>query len=276
MTLRNLIVPSLLALTLAACAPKDKAAVHDVKPSETAPAATTSMAKAKPVFGTFGIDTPSMKTSVKPGDNFFEYVNGTWLDNTEIPADKSAYGGFGILADLSDERVRDIIEASSATKGAPGSEAQKIGDFYAAFMDTDGIEAAGITPVKSDLARIRGVKTHSDVGELMGDPTMGIRAPVGGWVDVDAKDIENYIFYITQSGLGMPNRDYYLDSGEKEDAKRAAYVTFLETMLDAAGQDDVKARAAKIMDLEMQMAKVHWKAEKRRNKSLTYNKMSKG
>ncbi len=267
MALKHLIVPSLLALTLAACSPKE--VNTDPTPSSQSEAVVQG-----PELGTFGIDMASMKTSVKPGDNFFEYVNGTWIDTTEIPADKSNYGSFGMLADLSTERVNKIIEAAAAKNAPDGSEEQKIGDFYAAFMDTDAIEAAGMAPVQADIARIRAAATHEDVAEIMGDPSLGISSPVGGWVDVDVKDIDNYIFYLTQSGLGMPNRSYYLDQGEKEDEKRAAYMTFLKTMLTEAGVDDAESRAAAIMGVETEMAKAHWTPEKRRNASLTYNKMS--
>lgn len=268
MALKHLLIPSLLAITLSACSAKSTK-------TDTSSKSEAAMMAEKPVLGTFGIDMASMNTAVKPGDNFFEYVNGTWLANTEIPASKSNYGSFNILADQSDDRVKVIIEAAAAKNAKMGSEEQKIGDFYAAFMDTDAIEAAGLAPIQGDLSSIRNAKTHDDVAKLMGDPSMSLDAPVGGWVDVDVKDIENYIFYLTQSGLGMPNRDYYLDEGEKEDEKRAAYVTLLETMLSETGADNVSARAKAVMNLEMEMAKVHWKAEKRRNKSLTYNKMTK-
>ena len=268
MTLKKLIVPSLLALTMAACNPQTKTDnAANAEQSQTA-AVTT------PVLGTFGIDMASMKTTVKPGDNFFDYVNGTWLDNTEIPADKSNYGSFTMLADLSNERVRAIIEAASAKNAAQGTEEQKIGDFYASFMDTDAIEANGMTPVEADLAAIRSVETHADVARMMGNPELGINSPVAGWVDVDVKDIENYIFYITQAGLGMPNRSYYLDEGESEDGKRDAYVDFLTTMLSEAGVDDARSRAEAVMAMETEMAKAHWTPEKRRNRSLTYNKMT--
>jgi len=268
MNLKYLMVPSILALTvsLAAC----NNASTDAGPKEVTKVAAIA---AKPVLGTIGIATENMDKTVKPGDNFFKYMNGTWLKNTEIPADKSNYGGFSILADLSDERVKAIIEASADKDAADGSEEQKIGDFYASFMDTDAINAAGITPIKADLAKISAVSSHEDVAQLMGDPTMGIRAPVGGWVDVDVKDIENYIFYMTQSGLGMPNRDYYLDEGEKSDGLRAAYVDYLTTMLSAAGDTDAAAHAAKIMAFETKMATSHWTPTKRRDRSLTYNKM---
>ncbi len=269
MRLKHLIVPSLLALTLAACnSPETKS--DDMAAAEH----VQTQAVTTPVLGTFGIDMAAMKTSVKPGDNFFEYVNGTWLDATEIPADKSSYGAFTMLRDLSSERVRDIIEAASAKNAAKGTEEQKIGDFYAAFMDLDAIEAKGLAPVEADIAAIRSAASHADVARLMGDPALGINSPVAGWVDVDVKDIENYIFYMTQSGLGMPNRNYYLDEGESEDEKRAAYVDFLTTMLSEAGVDDPRSRAAAVMAMETEMAKVHWTPEKRRNRSLTYNKMT--
>ena len=265
MTFKNVLAPSVLAITLAlgACAP-----------SQNSSTSTTQAAVAGPVLGNFGVDMAGMDTSVKPGDNFYKYVHGTWLANTVIPADKSNYGSFGMLADLSDERVKAIIESSAEKEAKPGSEEQKIGDFYAAFMDTDAIEAAGLAPIQADLALIRGVTDHKEAAAVIGDPAMGLRSPFGGWVDVDVKDIENYIFYITQSGLGMPNRDYYFDEGEKSDKLRADYAAFLTTMLTEAGLDNAAARAAKVMAFETAMAKFHWKPAKRRDRSLTYNKMS--
>ena len=255
-----------LALSLAACQPSSDSNTN-TSTSQTAPQ------KAK--LGSFGVALENMDKSVKPGDNFFQYVNGTWLDNTEIPADKSNYGSFNILADLSSERVKGIIEAASATQAPGGSEEQKIGDFYAAYMDVDAINAADLKPIQGDLEKIANIASRTEAAALMGDPRMGIRAPVGGWVDVDVKDIDNYIFYMSQSGLGMPNRDFYFDEGEKSDALRAAYVDYLEKMLTFAGRDNPRARAEKVMAFETAMAESHWTNEKSRNRSLTYNKMTK-
>ncbi|WP_371396476.1 M13 family metallopeptidase [Fretibacter rubidus] len=259
--------PSLLGLTLALAGCNVTEPNSDTNGSIAAPAQ-------KPVLGSFGVELSNIDESVKPGDNFFKYVNGAWLENTEIPADKSRYGAFTQLRDLSDDRVKVIIEEAAAKDAPMGSEEQKIGDFYAAFMDTDAIEAAGLTPVKADIARIRAVSTHEDAAALMGDPSMSVRAPVGGWVDVDVKDIENYIFYMTQSGLGMPNKNYYLDDDDKSVELRAAYVTYLTTMLREAGLDNPEARAKKVMAFETEMAGSHWTPTKRRDRSLTYNKMS--
>jgi len=230
---------------------------------------------AKPELGTFGIAVADMDKSVKPGDNFFEYVNGYWLKNTEIPADKSRFGSFDSLRDRSDDNVKVIIEAASAKKAAKGSEEQKIGDFYAAFMDEKAIEIGGLAVVADDVNGIQAAENHAEIAAIMGDPKMSANSPVAGWVDVDAKDIENYIFYVTQSGLGMPSKDYYLDEGEKFAGYREAYVKMLTTMLREAELKNPRARAEAIMAYETEHAKVHWAPVKRRDRSLTYNKMTK-
>ena len=187
MTLKHLLGTSALApsVLLAGCQPATDSG------SASAPSASE---QASAELGSFGIALENMDTSVKPGDNFFRYVNGNWLNSTEIPADKSNYGSFNILADRSNDRVKAIIESSAGKSAAAGTEEQKIGDFYAAFMDMDAINAAGLAPVQADLKLIADVPTHEAAAKLMGTPELGIRAPVGGWVDVDFKDIENYIF----------------------------------------------------------------------------------
>ena len=278
MNLKHLLGASLFAIgvSLTACggATSEGGAETLVNDARTAASNVKEAVAAKPTLGSFGVDLDSIDESVKPGDNFFKYVNGTWIKNTEIPADRSRYGGFGILRDLSEDRVKDIIEDTAAKNAAKGTDEQKIGDFYAAFMDEAAIEAAGMAPVQADIDKIRAVKTHKDVGALMADPALGIRSPIAPFIGIDAKDVENYIVYLTQSGLGMPNRDYYLDKGEKADAQRAAYMTFLEAMLGAAGVDNVTARAQAIMEFETKIAKVHWTPTQRRDRDKTYNKRS--
>ena len=270
MTLKHIIVPSLMVLALAACSPKT---TSETSETNTVVKTEQTVVNTKPELGAFGIDLAAMDKSVKPGDNFFEYVNGTWLANTEIPADKSRYGSFDSLRDRSDDNVKVIIEAAAAKNAPVGSEEQKIGDFYAAFMDTDTIESKGMTPIQADLDRIAVASTHRELAAIMGDPTMDVNSIVSGWVDVDAKDIENYIFYVSQSGLGMA-RANYLDEGEDFDRYRAGYVDMLETMLTASGADNARARAEAVMTFETAMAKVHWEPKKRRQRDLTYNKMT--
>ncbi len=270
MPLKKLIVPSLLAIgmatSLTACGEKTK----------TQTKATTKTAQiqkaGKPVLGDFGIALDNMDKTVKPGDNFFKYVNGTWLKNTEIPADKSAYGAFGALADQSEARVKSIIEDLSKQKNKPGSVEQKIGDLFSAYMDTKTIEQKGLAPLKEDLAVIDGVKNHSDIASLMGDPVLGLESPFGTYIWTDAKDPTQYILYVYQSGLGMPNRDYYIEKDEKSVETRKAYLSYLTKMLEAAGRENASAKAKAILAFETELAKVQWPPEKARNRDLTYHK----
>ena len=269
MKLKKRVFLSLVAVSLtAACqTPSNIDAISDAQKS------VVNATNSGPELGSFGVDLDAIDPSVKPGDNFFKYVNGTWLENTEIPADKSRFGSFDLLRDRSDVNVKAIIEAAAARLAGKGSEEQKIGDFYAAFLDKEAIEAKGLTPIKADLARIAAVKTHADVATLMGDPKLGVNSILSGWVDVDVKDIENYIFYVTQSGLGMA-RANYRDEGENFDRYRAGYLELLENMLSVAGYDNPESRAKNVMAFETALADVHWEPKKRRERDLTYNKMT--
>ncbi|HFB54921.1 MAG TPA: M13 family peptidase, partial [Hellea balneolensis] len=248
MNLKKATAPSLMALILAAgltaCGPKEE---HDHAAHEM-PAVEKTVAK--PELGTFGIAMENMDKSIKPGDNFFKYVNGTWLKNTEIPADKSNYGSFSVLGDRSVEQVRAIIEDAAKMDAEKGSVEQKIGDLYSAFMDTDTIEANGFDPIKADIAAIKAVENRQDVARLLGNPALALTSPFAGWVGVDVKDVEHYIFYLTQAGLGMPNRDYYLDKDDKSEALREKYLTYMTTMLEAIGEDNAAERAKAVMDFE--------------------------
>jgi len=270
MRMKHVLGASLLAigLSLSACG-GGETAVNDAR---TSGKVVKAPAAVKPTLGSFGVNLDNIDESVKPGDNFFKYVNGTWIKNTEIPSDRSRYGGFGILRDLSEDRVKEIIETVAAKDSPKGSDEQKIGDFYKAFMDTDAIEAAGMSAIQADLDKIRAVSTHADVAAIMADPALGVRSPVAPFINIDAKDIENYIVYLTQAGLGMPNRGYYLDEGEKPEQQRAAYMTFLTTMLDEAGVDGAADRAKALMAFETKIAEVHWTPTQRRDRDKTYNK----
>ncbi len=272
MKLKNNIVISLVALglTTACSVPQEKNSTS-VEPANADVAA--KVVGTKPELGSFGVDLNAIDASVKPGDNFFKHVNGVWLKNTEIPADKSRYGSFDLLRDRSDVNVKAIIDSAAAKQAKKGSEEQKIGDFYAAFMDTEAIEKKGMAPIEADLARIAAVKTRADVAKLMGDPSFDVNSIMAGWVDVDFKDIENYIFYVTQSGLGMA-RANYRDEGENFDRYRAGYEELLANMLNFAGFENAESRAKKVMEFETALAEVHWEPKKRRQRDLTYNKMT--
>jgi len=267
--MRHLILGTAMALalsvTLTAC--KDNSTTDSSSSAVTVEMPTTA------VLGSYGIATENMDVSVKPGDNFFHYVNGNWIENTEIPADKSSYGSFTILRDQSDERVKAIIEEAAASEN-PSADEQKVGAFYAAFMDDAARNAKGLSPIADDLATIAAVSSHSEALALMSNPKMGLEAPIGGWVDVDVKDTENYIFYLTQSGLGLPNKTYYFDAGDKSDELRVKYRDYLAFLLEKAGRADPVASADAVLAFETELAEDHWEPAKRRNRDLTYNKMS--
>lgn len=269
MALKHLIVPSLIALSIAACAPKDTANTQ----TDTSASQVETVAAAEPVLGTFGVSLENMDKTVDPGDNFFEYVNGTWLKNTAIPSDRSNYGSFAILRERAEERVRKIIEAA-ASKDNPSADEKRIGDYYNAYLDTETIEAKGLSPLQADMDKIRTATTHEDIAALMADIEMGLSAPINPYVYIDAKDNENYIVYMTQSGLGLPNRNYYFDESEKGQNIIDGYTTLLTTFLTEAGVEDAAARAQKVLEFETALAEGHWEPVKRRNRDLTYNKMT--
>lgn len=266
MTLKQTMGASLavLALTLAAC--------NNAADSQSDKAVTAAPVQSA-ILGTFGIATDNVDESVQPGDNFYEYVNGNWLKNTEIPSDRSRYGAFSVLADQAEKRVRGIIESAASDKN-PTADEKRIGDFYNAYLNTDRIEELDLAPIQDDLARIRSAETKDDVLKLMTDTGLGLDAPVGPYVYIDAKQNDEYIVYLTQSGLSLPNRDYYFDESEKGQDILTGYKTLAETMLKEAGVDDASARAEAIMAFETALAEGHWPRVKQRNRDLTYNKMS--
>ncbi|NWK94898.1 peptidase M13 [Sphingobium lactosutens] len=230
------------------------------------PAATTAT---KPTYGTFGFDTAGMDKSVKPGDDFYDYANGTWAKNTPIPADKSNYGAFNTLDDLSRERTRGILEA------AKGDPASKIGAAYASYMDAAGVEAKGLAPIKPWLAEIAAVKDKAAYVALAAKAARaGVDGPFAFYVGQDDKDPETYIVSMRQDGLGLPDRDYYLEPDGKMAAIRTAYVAHLEKILTLSGGGDAKARAAALMAFETEIAKVHWSQVDSRDADKTYNKMT--
>jgi putative endopeptidase len=239
--------------------------------SPTQPQNTQSAAPAaaKAAFGAFGVDLTTRKEAVKPGDDFFAHANGSWLDTFPIPPDKAAYGMANKLDDDARANVRQIIEDAAAQKKAAGSIEQKIGDYYASFMDTARIEAEGVAALKPDLDRIAAVKSASELSRLFGE--VGFQAPVATYVDADPKDPNRYTLGVIQAGLGMPDRDYYVKDDPKLAEARTAYQAHIGRMLGLAGIPDASAKAARIMALETRMARAHWAAERTRDTLANYN-----
>ncbi len=232
-----------------------------------APAASTPQAQAsasKPQLGSFGFDAAGMDRSVAAGDDFFDYANGGWVKATEIPADRSSYGSFNVIAEKTLADTRAIMEeAGSADDG----EARKVGDYYAAYMDEAGIEARGIAPLQPQLQAIAGIGDRQALARALG---ASLRADVdllnatnfytphlfGVWVSVDLLQPQRNAPYLVQGGLGMPDRDFYLEGGRMAELRKA-YEGYVARLLELSGDADAAAKAARIVALETKIARAH-------------------
>ncbi|MGH1422493.1 MAG: M13 family metallopeptidase [Hyphomonas sp.] len=223
-------------------------------------------------WGDWGIDLTQRDDSVAAGDDFYQHVNGKWLNSFEIPADRTRYGAFTLLAEKSEQRVRKIIEEIAAERRSPESIEGKVAAIYNAYMDKNAIEMAGLTTITPYLKRIETIETREDLARTFA--ATGFASPIGGWVDIDAKQTDTYIFHLTQSGLGMGDRDYYLNDSDKNLEIRAAYKMMLESFLHETGSEDASADADTVIALETKIAAAHWDRAAGRNRNLTYNKMS--
>ncbi|TFW25990.1 M13 family peptidase [Massilia arenosa] len=205
--------------------------------------------------------------TVLPGDDFYTYVNGAWMNATEIPADKSAWGAGGQLAEDTNQRIVKMIEGLAADKKAKG-EARQVGDYYAAYMDEAGIEAKGLAPMKPMLAQIDAIKDKAALTKMLG---ASLRTDVdalnstnfytenlfGLWVVQGLTDPDHYTPYMLQGGLGLPDRAYYVDSSKRMADLRTGYQQYMANMFKLAGYSDPEARAKRVMDLETKIANVH-------------------
>ena len=223
----------------------------------------------KATYGNWGYNSAAMDSSVKPGDDFFDYVNGSWFKKADIAPDRTFVGIDSVLNDQIDKDVRAIIEDSAKNPAQYGEIGQQVGDFYASWMDQAAVEARGLAPAKPYLDRIDAVKDRSGLYTLFG--TVGYDSPIGVGIGSDPKVPSRYAVFTGQSGLGMPGRDYYLLTGAKYDAFRAAYHDYIAKMLTLAGETDASAKADRILALETKIAKAHWTPERSRDVKATYN-----
>jgi putative endopeptidase len=226
----------------------------------------------KPVFGVWGVRGEDGDRSVKPGDDFWAYANGAWAKRTPIAADRTFVGIDSVLNDQTDRNVRAIIEDMAKNPKANGVIGQQIGDFYASWMDEAGIEARGLTPLKPWLAKVSAVKDRKGLMTLWS--TQQYTAPAGVGIIPDFADPKRYVAYAGQSGLGMPNRDYYLLEGAKYDGFRAAYRAYVVKVQTLAGIADAEGRADRIIALEKAIATAHWTPERSRDIKAIYNPMN--
>jgi len=227
----------------------------------------------KPQFGDWGFDAPGMDGSVKPGDDFFKYANGSWDAHTDIPADRSGYGVDYVMADAAEQHVRGILEAEPAAGGSDAAEARKIHAAYLAFMDEAKAQALGAAPIAPDLAAIRAVSDRAGIAALMGQNHAGFQSSLfDADLDPDEKSPTRYVAYVSQGGLGLPDRDYYLTPNFAQ--KKAAYQAYVAQLLTLAGWSDPAASAASVVDFETKVADASWTRAERRDPDKTYNPMS--
>lgn len=239
---------------------------RDAPAPAPAPAAETG---SKPQLGSFGFDEKGMDKAVAPGDDFYTFANGAWAKSTPIPADKSNYGMFTALDDLSKQRVREILDGVKADAGS------MIGRAYTSYLNTAAVEAKGLAPIQPWLGKVKALDSKAGYSALVVEAAkMGIDGPFGGYVGQDDKHPETYIFTIYQGGTGLPDRDMYLVDNPKMAAIRTAYVAHLAKMLTLAGEANAEARAKAVMDLETQIAKVQWTREDASDAVKAYNKFT--
>ena len=257
----------LFGLLLTACA------------SESQPkASTTSLGDdlvGEPELGSFGVDLTRRDLGVKPGDDFFRYASGTWLDSFEIPEDRSRYGAFTALSERSDDRIQAIIQEAAAANPSPGSNAQKIGDYYASYMDVDTLNAKGVAPLRPVLGEIMGIADKAALTRAFGSSRMaGTASPFAFFIGADRSNPDRNQLSLSLSGISLPDRDYYLEDSERFREILTEYKVHIARMLEFLGLDDTESRAAAVIDVETRIAKIMWDRRRRRNRDLTFNPMS--
>lgn len=215
-----------------------------------------------------GVDIPAMNLAVRPADDYYQYANGTWLAETEIPADEFGWGSYMTLRKQSLEQSRAIMEGLLQAPGDNG----KLADFYRAWMNEELVETLGLEPLADDLAAIRSLDSHDEVVTYLGDMNpAGLDGPFNFYVGQDAKDSTRYVVIFLQSGLGLPDRDYYFDESARGQELIDAYRTYLQALLTLAGNSDPAAAVERVYALEKSLAAHQWDKVKNRDRDLTYN-----
>ncbi|KXI27044.1 M13 family metallopeptidase [Paraglaciecola hydrolytica] len=251
-----------LALGLSACTPAQKDETATIQP-------------AAPLIS--GIDLTAIDSTVKVQDDLFRHVNGHWLNTTEIPADKSRYGIFNVLHDDTQEHLKALIqEAAAATDFKAGSNTQKLGDMYNSYMDIDKANELGLAPIQQQLDSIAAIKTTTELAQKMGELyVLGVGGPFNFYVSPDAKDPVVVTMYLYQSGLTLPDRDYYSKDEQKYVDFRAATEKYMADILTKAGNAQPADAASRIMALERDIAAKHISRVESRDAEKNYNQRNK-
>lgn len=222
-----------------------------------------------------GIELENMDSSVRPQDDFYRFVNGTWLKDTQIPDDSSSYSVFKQIDDKTQLLLKEIVEdASKETSASLGSDEKKIGDLYNSYMDEASLNAKGIDPLKDSLEEIEAIANREDLVKLMAKLyTKGSVIPISWDIWGDSNNSTQNISYIFQDGLGLPDRDYYLSKDEKFVKIITQYQTYISDIMKLARYDNHAKISVDILLLENQLAKAHWSNEQNRDTLKTYNKL---
>ncbi|MEH8017320.1 M13 family metallopeptidase [Rheinheimera muenzenbergensis] len=257
-----------LSIALALTATASNAGTADNATAQTAAVASQSRLSS-------GITLANMDSSVAPQQDFFRYVNGKWLDSTEIPADKARWGSFDELRENAEKQVLAIVQQLASQQHAKGSEGQKIADLYQSFLDEELAEVLGLNPLRGELAAIENLKSHADLTTLWGNwQRYRIGTPVAVYVGQDQKQSDQYITGGSQAGLGLPDRDYYLKDDARSIELLQKYQAFIAQLWTLAGFDNAQQVAADIVALEKQLAGAQWSRVQNRDRNATYNKLS--
>jgi endothelin-converting enzyme/putative endopeptidase len=258
-----------MALALGACSPQQEA--QSEQSSQQKPAAEKQQAQQL----TSGIVLENFDKSARPQDDLNQYVNGAWMEKTEIPDDRSSVGSFFDLRERNQERLHKIIEKSANMEAAAGTNERKVGDFFNAYMDVETLNELGAKPIQSDLESINAIDSYESVAEYFAHMSrMSTSIPFGFYVYPDAKDPQTNAMYVSQSGLGLPDREYYLSDEDKFKEFRTAYVEYISDVMEMAGADNAEAAAERVLELETKLAEAQWTRVESRNADKTYNKMT--
>ena len=237
--------------------------------AQTTPPIVEIPSTSQPAIGDFGFDMAGMDTSVRPGTDFNRYANGVWDRNTAIPADRTSFGAFHVLHDRSQENLKTLIEESAANPSS-SPDAARIGAFYSSFMDEAGVERLGAGPLQADLAEVRAADDHRKMARLMGQSHSGFGGTIFGvQIFEDLQDARKTSAYVVQSGLGMPDRDYYLEDNFA--SQKQAYQAYVAKALQLAGWPNHEQAAADIVAFETRLAEHHWTAVQNRQIDKIYN-----
>jgi putative endopeptidase len=225
----------------------------------------------KPQFGAWGLDLSAMDKQVLPGDDFNRYASGAWLARAQIPADKPMASLRYLMSDRTEARLHELMtKAAAAASPEPSDLRGKVGAFYKAFMDEARVDMLGAAPIAAELKAIREASGRDDIVELMGRNNIDFFATIFTLgTDVDLKDVAHYALYATQAGLGLPDRDYYLQASFAK--QKAAYQAYVAQLLALIGWPESPAAAAAVVDFETKIAAASWTKTEQRDLDKTYN-----